>query len=179
MLSRRTERSRPRAMPFGVQRLGDRSEGHPVGRHLADGRDQVVIDLGHPVADGGKATVRRNTIKDLGFGRSFGRLVVPVAGRFGSIPRTLRRDSGPSVGNRPSATARPRRTASPLTRRPRPVSAPARIATGSHGRELTLPQALPCGQERWRLLASLPAHSYLVHFAFRQALQKALKLRVQ
>ena len=54
---------------------------------------EVLVEE-HPVAAGQKTTVRRNLTNDLGFGRSLDRLVLLVEGRFGSIPWTLRGDSG-------------------------------------------------------------------------------------
>jgi len=64
---------------------------------------------GLPVADGQKTAVRRNPLSDLAFRQSLGWLVGLVEGRFGSISQTSRRYSGLSVGNCPSATARPYR----------------------------------------------------------------------
>jgi hypothetical protein len=49
---------------------------------------------GHPVADGQKPTVSRNSFKSLDLGLSLGGLIVLVEGRVGSISRTLRRYSG-------------------------------------------------------------------------------------
>jgi len=76
--------------------------------HLESSSAARRQDYGHPAADGQKTTVRRNSFKSLCLGLSLGRLIVLVEGRVGSISRTLRRYSGLSVGNCPSATARPR-----------------------------------------------------------------------